>query len=111
MTEKEDIASIALLEFLNAVEAGIASARQRIKEAKTGWDPDQIKWEEAQGSAGPYQRSEDTNNPEFKAMLKDLQAHSGRLTREGCFYWLFQNGKTVGRKKRNQNPTTTTKTQ
>ena len=47
MTEKEDVASIALLEFLNAVEAGIASARQRIKEAKIGWDPDQIKWEDA----------------------------------------------------------------
>jgi len=109
MTEKEDTAAIALLEFLNAVEAGIASARQIIKEAKIGWDPDQIKWENTEGSAGPYQRSEDINNPEFKAMLKDLQAHNGKLTKEGWFYWVFQNGTTVGRKKRNQ--TTPTKTQ
>ena len=108
MTEKEDVASIALLEFLNGVEAGIASARQRIKEAKIGWEPDQIKWEDAQGTSGPYQRSEDINNPEFKAMLKELQAHNGKLTKEGWFYWVFQNGTTVGRKKRNQ---TTTKTQ
>jgi len=109
MTEKEDIASIALLEFLNALEAGIASARQIIKEAKIGWDPNQIKWEDAEGQSGPYQRSEDVNNPEFKAMLKDLQAHNGKLTKEGWFYWVFQNGTTVGRKKRNQ--TTPTKTQ
>ena len=100
MTEKEDVASIALLEFMSAVEAGIASARQRIKEAKIGWEPDQIKWEEAQGTAGPYQRSEDANNPEFKLMLKDLAAHNGKLTRDGWFYWTFQNGTTVGRKKR-----------
>jgi hypothetical protein len=108
MTEKEDVASIALLEFLNAVEAGIASARQIIKEAKVGWDPERIKWEQAEGQSGPYERSEDTDNPEFKAMLKDLQAHSGRLTREGWFYWVFQNGAMVGRKKRNQTPLTKT---
>lgn len=109
MTEKEDPATIALLEFLNAVEAGIASARQIIKQAKLGWDPEAIKWEQAEGQSGPYQRSEDVNNPEFKTMLRDLQAHGGRLTREGWFYWVFQNGTTVGRKKRNQ--TTATKTQ
>ncbi|MEM3551875.1 MAG: hypothetical protein QXN87_01365 [Candidatus Bathyarchaeia archaeon] len=108
MTEKEDTATIALLEFLNAVEAGIASARQLIKQTKIGWDPEAIKWERAEGSAGPYQRSEDLDNSDFKAMLKDLQAHGGRLTREGWFYWVFQNGATVGRKKRNQ---TTAKTQ
>jgi len=108
MTEKEDTATIALLEFLNAVEAGIASARQIIKEAKVGWDPEQIKWEDAQGTSGPYQRSEDFDNPEFKAMLKDLQAHNGKLTKEGWFYWTFQNGTTVGRKKRNQTPSTKT---
>ena len=104
MTEngKEDIALTALLEFLNAVEAGIASARQIIKEAKIGWDPNAIKWEDAQGISGPYQRSEDADNPEFKTMLKDLAAHNGKLTKEGWFYWLFQNGTTVGRKKRNQ---------
>lgn len=84
--DQEDKASIALLEFINAVEAGIASACQRIKQAKIGWDPKQIKWEETQGSAGPYQRSEDANNPEFKLMLKDLQAHNGKLTKEGWFY-------------------------
>jgi len=108
MTEKEDTATIALLEFLNAVEAGVASARQIIKTAKIGWDPAQIKWAQAEGTSGPYERSEDTDNPEFKAMLKDLQAHNGCLTREGWFYWAFQNGATVGRKKRSQTPSAKT---
>jgi hypothetical protein len=102
MTERDDEAIAALLEFLNAVEIGIANARQIIKEAKIGWDPEKIKWEETEGSSGPYQRSEDISNPDFKAMLKDLQAHNGKLTREGWFYWVFQSGTTVGRKKRNQ---------
>jgi len=33
-------------------------------------------------------------------MLKDLKEHGGRLTREGYFYWVFQDQATVGRKKR-----------
>jgi hypothetical protein len=38
------------------------------------------------------------NNPEFKALLKELARHGGRLTRNGWFYWTFKNGATVGRK-------------
>jgi len=114
MTEKaekekdEELALTALLEFLNAVESGIAKARQIIKEAKLGWDPEQIKWEDAEGQSGQYQKSEDFNNPEFKAMLKDLQAHKGKLTRNGYFYWIFKNGSTVGRKRRGQTSTAKT---
>ena len=64
------------------------------------WNPQAIKWTEAQGSKGPYQRSEDINNLEFKALLKDLASHNGKLTRDGWFFWAFQNGHTIGRKKR-----------
>ncbi|MBT0161007.1 hypothetical protein G4O51_13605, partial [Candidatus Bathyarchaeota archaeon A05DMB-2] len=64
------------------------------------WNPERIKWEQAQGSKGPFKRSEDVNSPDFKALLKDLAAHQGSLTREGWFYWVFKNGVTVGRKKR-----------
>jgi hypothetical protein len=87
-------------EFVNAQEAGIVAFKQRLKEAKNLWNPDKIKWEKAEGASGPYERSEDVNNPEFKALLKDLAAHNGRLTREGFFYWTFKNGATIGRKKR-----------
>lgn len=102
MSEKEDLASEALLEFLNAVEAGIIVAKRVISQGKgiEKWNPDKIKWTEAEGSKGPYERSEDANNLEFKAMLKDLASHNGKMQRNGYFYWLFQNGSTVGRKKR-----------
>jgi hypothetical protein len=67
---------------------------------KFSWTPDKIKWEKAQGSKGEFERSLDINNPEFKAMLRDLAEHKGRLMRDGWFYWIFKNGSTVGRKKR-----------
>lgn len=102
----EDLATLALLEFLNACEAGIAAAKQLIKEnklpetPKPTWNPEKIKWTPAEGASGPYERSEDTNNSDFKALLKDLAAHQGKLSRDGYFYWVFRNGYTVGRKKR-----------
>ena len=102
MTETEDMTSSAFLEFLSAVEAGVAAARQIIKDSRVGWEPDNIRWEPAQGSAGPYERSEDSSNPEFRLMVKDLQAHGGRLTVDGYFYWEFKNGAVVGRKRRSQ---------
>jgi hypothetical protein len=64
------------------------------------WDSARIKWVEAQGSSGPYERSEDMNSPDFKAMVKDLASHNGRLSKDGVFYWLFESGAVVGRKKR-----------
>ena len=67
---------------------------------KPSWDPAKIKWTEEEGFKGKYEKSEDVNNLEFKAMLKDLQQHNGRMTREGYFYWVFTTGSTVGRKKK-----------
>jgi len=106
---EDDLATAALLEFLNAVEAGIAAAKHIIREAKGitekpayQWDSAKIKWEQAQGSRGNYERSEDVNSPDFKALLKDLAAHQGRLFRNGYFYWTFKNGTTIGRKKPKQ---------
>ena len=64
------------------------------------WDPTKIVWNEAEGNKGPYERSEDVNNRDFKLMLKDLGEHEGKLTRGDYFYWTFTNGHVVGRKKR-----------
>ncbi len=101
-----DLATVALLELLNGCESGIIAARQCIKEAKLGdipqttWNPDKIKWTPAEGPSGPYERTEDVNSLDFKAMLKELAAHQGKLTRDDIFYWTFKNGITVGRKNR-----------
>jgi hypothetical protein len=99
-----DLAISALLEYLNACEAGIAAAKHLIKEAKITehqWSPDKMKWETAEGASGPYERSQDFNSLDFKALLKDLAAHQGKLSQDGYFYWAFQNGYTIGRKKKN----------
>ena len=70
------------------------------KDEKHNWDPNKIPWKEAQGTRGLYDRSEEVDNLQFKAMVKDLAAHKGKLSRDGYFYWLFQSGSVVGRKKR-----------
>lgn len=62
------------------------------------WDPNKIKWTEAEGSSGKYERSEDVDSIGFKELLKDLAAHDGKLSRDGYFYWKFQSGSVVGRK-------------
>lgn len=59
-----------------------------------------IAWTNAEGNKGPYQKSEDVNNPEFKRLLKALGEHKGSMTIGQDFLWTFQNGTTIGRKKR-----------
>jgi len=49
------------------------------------------------GVAGPYERSEDVNSPDFKELLKDVQVHGGRMTVGDYFVWCFKNSSTVGR--------------
>jgi len=103
----DDLTAEAIIDFCNALEAAIVNLRRQLgrrngsspSEKSESWNPDTIKWEARDGSKGPYERSEDVNNLQFKAMLKDLAAHDGKLTRDGLFYWTFQNGHTVGRKK------------
>jgi len=92
--------------FQNASDA-IGEYLERSSSAdRPAWDPSKIIWEDAQGAKGPYQKSEDVNNPEFKTMLKDLSAHGRKLRRDGWFYWVFENGVTVGRKKMGENKRT-----
>jgi hypothetical protein len=96
------------LDMLNGIEASITKMKQQIskllgvaeEKPKVQWNPDKIKWEKAQGQKGEFEKSQDVNNLEFKAMLKDLAQHSGKLSREGYFYWVYKNGSTVGRKRR-----------
>jgi len=107
---EEDLAIFLedFLDLLDGLEASIVKMKQQIAklagvaEAKPefSWNPDKIKWEKAQGVKGEFEKSEDVNNPEFKAMLKDLAQHGGKLTRNGLFYWVYKNGSTVGRKRR-----------
>jgi hypothetical protein len=70
-----------------------------IEQQAKSYDAENITWMEVEGSSGPYQRSEDINSLDHKALLKDLAEHKGKFRKDGLFYWTFKNGATVGRKK------------
>jgi len=109
----EDLAAVVelLIDFCNAVEEAAFKLRVELLKyfgpvtSGLTWDPNAIKWVEAEGFKGPYERypaqgEKAEGSADYWNMLKDLKAHGGRLTRDGMFYWLFQDGSTVGRKKR-----------
>ena len=77
-------------EFLNLIE------ETRLAE----WNPDNIKWTQAEGSRGPYERADKQEGRDFKLLLKDLDEHGGRMTKGAYFYWRFDQSETVGRKPR-----------
>jgi hypothetical protein len=101
--ENEEVLEV-LVELANGLEALAVQVKQRVKEIvklkEPVWTPEKIVWQEATGEKGLYHRSEDVNNLEFKAMLRDLNAHNGKMFRDGFFYWVFPNGTSVGRKQK-----------
>lgn len=81
----------------------IPEAQKATGERVWSWNPDAIIWVEASGPSGGYHLATADNNQgnvDFQEMLKDLEAHQGCLTRNGCFYWKFQQKPFAGRKKR-----------
>lgn len=99
-----------LVDWLSSHEAGIVKLKRQIEKligpskaeakGKWSWNPEKVKWSQAEGTKGVYERSEDVNSLDFKNLLKDLANHKGFLVRDSYSYWVFKNGSTVGRKKR-----------
>jgi len=94
---------------VNAIYEGLSFILGRIDEIEKAaaghmdtWDPSKIKWVQDEGARGPYERADPQGlkNSDFDLMLKDLKAHNGRLTRDGFFYWVFEDQARVGRKQR-----------
>lgn len=100
MTEQEQVLEI-VADLCTGIEAVVVKAKAEIARlvGVTGWNPSNINWVQAEGTKGPYEKSDEVDNPEFKTMLKDLATHNGKMRREGYFYWTFQNGTTCGRKR------------
>lgn len=95
----EQVAKDADLLSCNIIRALKQKQQQQQQEQRQWtWDPARIKWTSDEGFKGPYEKTEDYNSPDYKALLADLQAHKGKLTRDGIFYWTFENGTTIGRK-------------
>jgi hypothetical protein len=103
MTDEDlEIFADDVLDFLNGLEASCVKLRKQIEKLwgaeKPTWNPGKIKWSQEQGTKGPFEKSEGVNSPDFKELIKDLNAHGGKLYQDGWFVWLYQNGATVGRK-------------
>lgn len=86
--------------FQSCVEAIDAHLNFLSKVVLCEWDPTKFKWIQLEGPRGLYEKIHSQDNEDFTAMLQDLKAHDGKLTRDNYFYWLFQDQTTVGRKKR-----------
>lgn len=117
MSDSEDLTLLAeeIIDFCNGLEALAVKLRVQIEKmlgtAKTEgnnkpqWNPEVIKWQEVEGFRGKYQRyplegEKAEASPDYRLLLEDLKKHGGRLTRNGWFYWLFEDNATVGRKPR-----------
>jgi len=94
---------------INAIYEGLSFILSRIDEIEKAaqgdidtWDPNKIKWIHTEGASGAYEKADPQGlkDSDFDLMLKDLKAHSGKLTHEDYFYWVFKDQATVGRKKR-----------
>jgi hypothetical protein len=107
MSEDVKLLFDVLEDYANGMEA--TAVRLKVELAKIqgveprkvwSWSPDRIRWAEAYGSKGKYERGEDVTSLDFKSLLKDLAQHNGFLLRDGFSYWSFKNGATVGRRRK-----------
>lgn len=72
------------------------------KDTTKGYDPEKIAWIQATGPHGPFEKASaeaSSQCQEFVLLLEDLKAHKGTMTKNGLFYWVFNEGPTtIGRK-------------
>jgi len=69
------------------------------KEAqKLTYDISKIKTVQAEGPSGPYKKANNQDGNDYKLLIEDLKAHDGKITRDGFWIWLFNDGKTAGLK-------------
>jgi len=65
--------------------------------------PEDIPWVKATGGKGPYERypafqQQPTLIPAYTNLLESIKDSKGRFQHGGLFYWLFDDGVTIGRK-------------
>ena len=92
-----------LNEWLGIIEKAEA------EQPKFSWNPEAIKWQKVEGFRGEYERyplegEKVEATPDYKNLLEDLKRHGGKLTRNGYFYWVFEDSSTIGRKRREVKP-------
>jgi hypothetical protein len=94
MSETENFSLEVLTDFFDAVEAGIAAGRQRIKE-KMKLEDDKLDysklfWEEKKGEKGLFQQTSEKANQNsdlWKALKAKLKEHQGFWQYQDFKYW------------------------
>lgn len=84
-------AAMALDEFI----------QQKSKVVLRSYDVSKITWAKRTGQKGDFELCDAISNKDssdYKALLEDLNEHKGQVSKDGLFYWLFTDGKTIGRK-------------
>ena len=66
-------------------------------------NPEEIAWTKTSGQKGEYQRYPayqqlPTDTPAYTALLNSIKSNNGKYMHGGLFYWLFEDGITIGRK-------------
>ena len=95
-----------LIDFFDAVEAGISQARQRIRERKK-LEPEadfkKLFWEQKQGEKGPFEQTSEKatqNNDLWKALKAKVKGNQGFWQHEGFRYWFdMKNDSVIDRRK------------
>lgn len=102
MSEDQELALEILLDFFSAVDAGISSARQRVKEAKKvdtqNLNFDALPWEDKKGEKGPFQQTSEKANQNsdlWKALKAKLKEHQGFWQNQGFRYWFDMKQETI----------------
>jgi len=84
----------------DASQIGFVSATKG--DPKLPFDAEKIQWIDQENDKGRFQKSEDVDNPDHKALLVFLSEHipAKCINSGGFFYWVYGNGTTIGRKPR-----------
>src|SRR5271157_2362999 len=70
---------------------------------KLPFNVSKIQWKPKQGDHGPFELSDDYSNVDHQQLLVFMEKHAGgAVTSDGFYYWIFTDGKTIGRKPSNQ---------
>lgn len=67
-------------------------------EDRPQYDLEKISWTTEKGNKGEYEKATEQDSVDYRALLNDLEAHDGKLQRQGFFIWKFTQGNSIGRK-------------
>jgi len=73
-----------------------------LAEIKKGYNVENIMWDPAEGGKGPFELCNGDRNQgvqDYKDLLAHVKSNNGRMRRDGYFYWLMSDDKSIGRKK------------